>query len=155
MSAWGARRSDAGREYGAGREYRGYRDDFGDGSDHYYDDDAYYDESYDDDGYYDDGGYYDEPRRAGFAVRAGRVVSGVFAGAVLVLAVVVGVAHYLGEERGFPGPGSTSVASHAVAAVVVVLAQLTADRKRGLASLSAAAVVIFTASILLFTQWWG
>lgn len=148
MSRWGTGRS------GSEREYDGYRDDFGGGSPDYYDDGAYYGQAYDEQ-MYDDDAYYGEPRRAGVIVRAGRVVSGVVAGAVLVLAVIVGVTHYLAGERGFPGPGSISVAAHTVAAVVVVFAQVTADRKRGFVSLSAALVVIFTASILLFTQWWN
>jgi len=142
MSAWGARRS------GSEWDYDGYRDEAGASSDYY--DDAYYDQPY-----YDDDAYYEEPRRVGAVVRTGRVLSGVVAGAVLVLAVIVGVAQYLAGERGFPGPGSMSVAAHVVAAVVVVAAQVTADRKRGFISLGAALVVIFTASILLFTQWWG
>lgn len=143
MSRWGTGRS------GSEREYDGYRDDFGGGSSAYYDDGAYYDQAYDDDV------YYEESRRAGVVVRAGRVVSGAVAGAVLVLAVIVGVAQYLAGERGFPGPGSISVGAHVVAAVVVVFAQVAADRKRGCVSLAAALVVIFTASILLFTQWWN
>ncbi|MBF0663748.1 hypothetical protein HF877_13520 [Rhodococcus sp. BL-253-APC-6A1W] len=88
-------------------------------------------------------------------VRAGRVVSGVVAGAVLVLAAVVVGAQYLGGQRGFPGPGSASVAAHVVAALVAVGAQIVADRARGFAAFAAPVVVIVTASILLITQWWG
>ncbi|UYP20086.1 hypothetical protein OED52_05955 [Rhodococcus sp. Z13] len=118
-----------------------------------YDSDNYADEYYTNE-YYDDG-YAEPPRRAGVLVRAGRVVSGVVCGAVLVLTVAVCVAQYLADGRGFPGPGTTSVASHVAGTVVAVAAQVTADRRRGASSLVASAVVIFTASILMLTQWWG
>lgn len=99
--------------------------------------------------------YAENRPRAGLLVRGGRVLSGVVCGAVLVLTVVVGVAGYLAGDRGFPGPGIESLAAHVTAAVVAVVAQVTADRARGALSLAAAVVVIVTASILMFTQWWG
>lgn len=117
----------------------------------YYDPGAY-------DGDYYDGGYDDRtygPGRAGPAVRAGRVLSGAATGALLVLAIVVCVAQYLAGDRGFPGPGTESVATHVVGAIVAIVAQVIADRRRGPKSVLAAFVVIFTASILLFTQWWN
>ncbi|MBM7457649.1 hypothetical protein ACIBED_16225 [Rhodococcus coprophilus] len=135
----------------------------------HYDDRAYYGRTYDRGQYYDRaydrGQYYDRAydngapsahaRTASLPVRTGRVVSGVVAGAVLVMATVVLGAQYLSGERGFPGPGSVSVAAHVAAAVAVVLAQIVADRKKGLVSIAASGVVIVTASILLATQWWG
>lgn len=126
----------------------------------YYDDEYYADEyyaaEYDSSDYHgDDGRYGSSPRRAGIVVRAARVVSGIATGAVLVLMLVVCGAHYLGGERDFPGPGAESVAAHVAAAVVAVVAQVFADRRRGPISVVAAIVVVFTASILLFTQWWG
>lgn len=99
---------------------------------------------------------YDEPpRRSGLFVRFVRAVSGVMAGAVLVLAVVVCVARYLAGEREFPGPGTESVAAHVVAAVVVTVAQVAADNRRGVVAVGASSVVIFTGLILMITQWWG
>ena len=76
-------------------------------------------------------------------------------GAVLVLTFVVCGAQYLAGDRGFPGPGATSVAAHVVAALVAVIAQVTADRRSGGTALLSSLVVIFTASILMITQWWG
>lgn len=119
----------------------------------------YYDQEYYEQQYYG-GGYRDAasgaaPRRAGLFVRAGRVVSGAVCGAVVVLTIVVCAAQYLAGGRDFPGPGGEAVVAHLVAAVVASVAQVVADRRRGMASLLAACVVIFTASILMFTQWWG
>lgn len=121
----------------------------------YYDDEYYADEYYSSEYYGDDARYGTPLRRAGIVVRAARVVSGIVTGAVLVLLFLVCGAHYLGGNRDFPGPGTESVAAHVVAAVVAVVAQVIADRRRGPISVVAAIVVVFTASILLFTQWWG
>ncbi|MEU5841817.1 hypothetical protein [Rhodococcus sp. NPDC047139] len=121
----------------------------------YYDTEYYGGEYYADDRYYSDPYDPGTPRRAGVIVRTGRAISGVVCGAVLVLAVVVCVAQYLAGERDFPGPGSVSVVAHVVAALVAVVAQVTADRRSGGAALLSSAVVIFTASILMLTQWWG
>ncbi|WP_241385203.1 hypothetical protein [Rhodococcus sp. CH91] len=115
----------------------------------------YYDASYDDEDYYYTDPHASAPRRAGVTVRIGRAVSGVVCAAVIVLTVVVCVAQYLAGDRGFPGPGTTSVASHVVAALVAVAAQITADRRYGATALLSSTVVIFTASILMLTQWWG
>jgi hypothetical protein len=129
--------------------------------DNNYYDDEYYDDEYYADGYYqseyygDDARYGASPRGVGIVVRAARVVSGIVTGAVLVLMVLVCGAQYLGGDGDFPGPGTESVAAHVVAAVVAVVAQAIADRRRGSISVFAAIVVVFTASILLFTQWWG
>lgn len=114
---------------------------------------SYYGDEYDGSEYYNSS--FDAPRRAGAVVRAGRVVSGVVCGAVIVLTVVVCVAQYLAGRRDVPGPGTDAVAAHVVATVVAIVAQLVADRRRGAMSLLAACVGIFTASILMFTQWWG
>ncbi|MFD6893372.1 hypothetical protein ACFWB0_02320 [Rhodococcus sp. NPDC060086] len=121
----------------------------------YYDDEYYADEYNSSEYYGDDARYGTSPRRAGIVVRAARVLSGIVTGAVLVLMLVVCGAHYLGSERDFPGPGTETVAAHVAAAVVAVVAQVFADRRRGPISVLAAVVVVFTASILLFTQWWG
>lgn len=137
-------RRDAGRR-GHGDETR-----YGDG---YYEDE-YYADSYYDPAYYEPADDRNA-RRAGFFVRAGRVVSGVVCAAVVVLAVVMGGAQYLAGQRDFAGPGVAAVVAHGAAALIAVVAQVVADRRRGPVSLLAAGVVIFTASILMFTQWWS
>ncbi|WFR71849.1 hypothetical protein P9209_24670 [Prescottella defluvii] len=89
-----------------------------------------------------------------WAVRVLRGLSGVVAGGVVVLTlVVIGVA-YLASNRDFPGPGRESVAVHVVSSVVVVVAQVLADRRRGAASVLASAAVLAVTGLLLWTQWW-
>ncbi|MFC8046895.1 hypothetical protein [Nocardia sp. NPDC057353] len=68
--------------------------------------------------------------------------------------MVLGTA-VLAGRRGFPGPGGESLGWHLAVAVVVVVAQVTADRKRGLAAFGAALVVFAAAGWLLWSQWWG
>lgn len=84
-----------------------------------------------------------------------RALSGVVAGGVVVLLCVVVGAAVMGARRDFPGPGAESLTWHVLAAVVVVTAQLFADRNRGVAALSGSAVVLITTGVLLWTQWWG
>ncbi|MCL2533139.1 MAG: hypothetical protein FWE39_03145 [Nocardiaceae bacterium] len=95
-------------------------------------------------------------RRTGsWAVRALRGLSGVVAGGVVVLtAVVVGVA-YLASDRDFPGPGRESVAAHVLSSVLVVVAQVVADRRRGVPAAVASAAVLVITGLLLWTQWWN
>lgn len=101
-------------------------------------------------------GFGDERRRRSdmWAVRALRGLSGVVAGGVVVLTlVVVGVA-YLASDRDFPGPGRESIAVHVVASVAVVTAQVLADRRRGAGAALASAAVLVVTGLLLWTQWW-
>ncbi|MFE3541947.1 hypothetical protein ACFXK0_03115 [Nocardia sp. NPDC059177] len=84
-----------------------------------------------------------------------RGISGILAGGVVVLLCVVVVAAMVGARRDFPGPGAESLTWHVVAAVVVVGAQLLADRGRGLAALSGSVIVVITTGVLLWTQWWS
>lgn len=84
-----------------------------------------------------------------------RTVSGVVAGGVLVLLCVVIGAAVIGSRRDFPGPGAESLSWHVVAAVLVVVAQVFADRRRGASALFGSSAVLVTAGVLLWTQWWG
>ncbi|MFD6388983.1 hypothetical protein ACWF9G_26735 [Nocardia sp. NPDC055029] len=84
-----------------------------------------------------------------------RGLSGIVAGGVVVLLCVVAGAAVIGSRRDFPGPGAESLTWHVLAAIVVVGAQVFADRRRGLATFTGAAVVLVTAGVLLWTQWWG
>ncbi|MGY0501339.1 hypothetical protein ACWZHB_22870 [Nocardia sp. FBN12] len=84
-----------------------------------------------------------------------RTVSGVVAGGVLALLCVVIGAAVIGSRRDFPGPGAESLTWHFVAAVVVVVAQVFADRRRGMSTLFGSGTVLITAGVLLWTQWWG
>lgn len=84
-----------------------------------------------------------------------RGLSGAVTAGLVVLAVVVAGAQYLGLERGFPGPGAVSVAVHIVAALAAVAVQHFADHRRRMASVSASLVVFAVAAAVLWTQWWG
>ncbi|WP_327149877.1 hypothetical protein [Nocardia sp. NBC_01329] len=84
-----------------------------------------------------------------------RGISGIAAAGLVLLALVVVGAALIGERRGFPGPGPESVAWHIAVAVIAVVAQVYSDRVRGTASLVAAAVVLGSGAVLLWTQWWG
>ena len=99
--------------------------------------------------------YQEYAERDGAVVRGLRALSGATAAGVVVLALVVVGTAYLGGRRGFPGPGAVSVAAHIAAAVVVVLAQRFADRRRGGAAISWSVGVLLVTAVLLWTQWWG
>lgn len=58
-------------------------------------------------------------------------VSGVVAGAIVALAVGLGVAWVLANQYGTRGPAGDFLVWHAVAAVVVIAAQLRADGSVG------------------------
>ena len=89
--------------------------------------------------------------RGGF----GRELAGALAVGLSVLAIVVVVFQVLGWVRGVPGPGTTMVGGHLVAAVLAVLAQRVADRSRGwLAAAAAIAVVVITA-VTMWLLWWS
>lgn len=121
-----------------------------------YRDDSAYDNSYDydyDHGYDD---YYEAPGAKQWAlIRGLRALSGTVAAGIVVLTVVVIASAYLGGNRGFPGPGTTSITAHIVASVVALAAQIFCDRRRGVAAIAASVVVLVTAGVLLVTQWWG
>lgn len=84
-----------------------------------------------------------------------RGISGAVAAGLVVLAVVVAGAQYLGSQRGFPGPGAVSVVAHIAAAIVALVIQHFADHRRRAASVLASFLVFVVAGALLWTQWWG
>ena len=83
-----------------------------------------------------------------------RGLSGVVTAGLVVLAIGVAVAQYLGHSRGFPGPGVLSVGAHIAAAVVAVVAQRVADHRRGFSACVGALVVFVVTGLVLWTQWW-
>lgn len=88
-------------------------------------------------------------------MRVLRGLSGIVAGGMFVLALVVVGTAIIAARRDFPGPGSESVTWHIAASVIGVAAQIFSDRHRGLAALSGSLVVFIVAGLLLWTQWWG
>jgi len=87
-------------------------------------------------------------------VRWLRAFSGVIAGGVVVLTLVVIGAAVVGRERDFPGPGSESIVWHVATAILVVAAQVQADRRRGVVAVAMSIVIIAATVLLLWTQWW-
>ena len=87
-------------------------------------------------------------------MRALRGISGVVAAGVVVLSVVVVLAAVLASRRSVQGPGTGEVVAHVVAAVVVVVAQRSADRQhRGPKVVLDSIVVLVVGAALLWTQW--
>ncbi|SNS88127.1 hypothetical protein [Rhodococcoides kyotonense] len=84
-----------------------------------------------------------------------RGLSGAVTAGLVVLAVVVVGTQYLGSQRGFPGPGTVSVAAHIGAAVLAVIVQHIADHRRRVVSVVASLLVFVIAGVLLWTQWWS
>ncbi|WP_245672687.1 hypothetical protein [Aldersonia kunmingensis] len=84
-----------------------------------------------------------------------RAFTGLLAGGLVVLTVVVIGSAILGDEHGLAGPGGVSIGGHVVAAIVAVAAQIYADRRRGFAGYAGCLVVLVTVGLLFWTQWWG
>lgn len=94
----------------------------------------------------------DQMREDGGVLRG---LSGAFTAGLVVVAVIVSGAQYLGAQRGFPGPGAVSVAAHIAAAIAAVVVQHFADHRRRGTSVAASLLVFVIAGVLLWTQWWG
>ncbi|MGH3670713.1 MAG: hypothetical protein ACRDSH_08750 [Pseudonocardiaceae bacterium] len=87
--------------------------------------------------------------------RASRGLSGVLAGGMVALAIVVCLAQALASSSGRPGPGIPAVSGHVMAAVAAVGFQLVAERSQGrIAALAAWSVVVLAAAVLWF-GWWA
>ncbi len=84
-----------------------------------------------------------------------RGLSGAITAGLVVVAVIVSSAQYLGTQRGFPGPGTVSVMAHIGAAIAAIVVQHFADHRRRGTSVAASLVVFVIAGVLLWTQWWG
>lgn len=82
-------------------------------------------------------------------------LSGAIAAGTVVLTLTVVGFEYLGDLRDFPGPGHTSLVAHVVVSLIVVIAQVWADRRSGARAALGAFVVLGAVGFLLWTQWWG
>jgi hypothetical protein len=82
-----------------------------------------------------------------------RGLSGLLAGGLVALLVVLCIAWYIADRSGTSGPGAGTLAWHAVAAVAAVLAQRHADRHGGAAGVMAACAVIAITVALLTAEW--
>ncbi len=96
----------------------------------------------------------EQPRPA-LGLRALRGFSGVLAGGLVALAVMVAVAQWLVGSTARPGPGTAAVIGHGTAALAAVLLQLVADRSRGLRIALAATSVLVLAAVVLWFGWYA
>jgi hypothetical protein len=87
------------------------------------------------------------------AVRLLRGLSGLLAGGLVALVLALVGAWFLAEQLGVPGPAGGTIAGHGVAAVVAVLAQHQADRRRHGAAVVAALAVVVVSAVVLGAQW--
>ncbi len=87
--------------------------------------------------------------------RAGalRVVSGVLAAGLAVLAVAHAVVGLLAAAGGVPGPGIAALAWHGGGAVLALAGQVYADRTPGRRGALVAAAVIAVVVAVLVVQW--
>jgi len=92
-----------------------------------------------------------EPR----AVRWLCGLSGLLAGGLVALVLALVAAWFLAEQLAVPGPGVPTIAGHAVAAVVAVLAQWQADRRHGVPAVLAALVVVLVTAMVLLLRWFA
>ncbi|MGQ0716988.1 MAG: hypothetical protein ACT4NP_06655 [Pseudonocardiales bacterium] len=92
---------------------------------------------------------------SGTGVRAGGRLSGLLAGGLVGLAVVVCVAQWLAGTSGRPGPGMAEVVGHVVAALAAVVLQVVADRLRGPSAALASGSVLVIAAVVLWFGWWA
>jgi hypothetical protein len=89
------------------------------------------------------------------SVRAARGLSGLLAGGLVMLAIVVCVAQWLAGTSGRPGPGMSAVVGHVIGALVAVVLQRVADRSRGLLAALACGSVLVIAVVVLWFGWWS
>ncbi|MGH3842945.1 MAG: hypothetical protein ACRDS0_16080 [Pseudonocardiaceae bacterium] len=85
--------------------------------------------------------------------RALRGLSGVLAGGLVALAIVLCLAQWLGATRGFPGPGRSAVVGHLVAALAAIALQVAAERCRGRTAALASWSVLLLAAVVLWFGW--
>ncbi|NMH93607.1 hypothetical protein HF519_18905 [Pseudonocardia bannensis] len=85
--------------------------------------------------------------------RALRGVSGVLAGGLVALALVLLAGWLVTTRTGSPGPGTGILIGHGLAAVVAVAAQLVADRRSGRPGALAALAVVSISAAVLAVYW--
>jgi hypothetical protein len=87
-------------------------------------------------------------------VRRWRGLTGSLAVGLAALAVVVLASGVFGLFTGAPGPGVASLVAHPVAAVLALVAQHFADRRRGRVAGFAALAIVAIAAATLWFFWW-
>lgn len=87
--------------------------------------------------------------------RATRGLSGVLAGGLVALAIVMCLAQWLAGNSGSPGPGAVVVVGHLLAALAAVVLQVAAERSGGRTAVLASWSVLVLAAAVLWFGWWA
>lgn len=95
------------------------------------------------------------PRRERLVARMWRGVSGAFAMGLVLLAIATVVVQWYARGRGLPGPGWDVVAGHWLVAVLGVVAQVFADRRRGWVAALCSLAVLVVGLAGLWIYWWA
>jgi chloramphenicol 3-O-phosphotransferase len=82
-------------------------------------------------------------------------VSGIFAGALVVLAVILVAAWLVALARDVPGPGALVLGVHAASAAGALALQRVADRNGGWLGTSAALIVVTLVGLVCGLYWWA
>lgn len=88
-----------------------------------------------------------------------RGLSGVISGGLVAMALAVLVIAFLGDApnlsgmQSFAGPGTESIVVHILAAILAVVAQVFADKRRALMAFVVLVFVVALAGAVLWTQW--
>jgi hypothetical protein len=82
-----------------------------------------------------------------------RALSGLLAGGLVVLVVVLCAGWVIAVRTGTAGPSPSVLVWHAVAAVAAVVGQVYADRHANMGGAAAALAVVAITAVLLSTQW--
>ncbi|WP_214364358.1 hypothetical protein [Pseudonocardia sp. H11422] len=93
------------------------------------------------------------PRARSRGARALRGLSGVLAGGLVVLALVLLAGWLVTTRTGSPGPGTGMLIGHGVAAAAAAVAQVVADRRNGRPGALAALAVLVVSAAVLAVYW--
>jgi cobalamin synthase len=84
-----------------------------------------------------------------------RGASGAVAACLVLLLLTVLASQIFFQTQGYPGIGWLVVSGHALAAVIAVVLQRLADRRRGAVSALASLAVLTDAALTLWLYWWS
>ncbi|WNV82468.1 hypothetical protein [Umezawaea sp. Da 62-37] len=95
------------------------------------------------------------PKREPLVARMWRGISGAFAVGMVMLAIALVVVQLYARGRDLPGPGWDVVMGHWGAAVVAIVGQVLADRRRGWLSALLSLAVLVVGFGVLWIYWWA
>jgi hypothetical protein len=84
-----------------------------------------------------------------------RGISGAVTACLVLLLLAVLASQIFFQFQGYPGLGWPTVGGHVLAAVIAVVLQRIADRRRGAASVLASLAVVLDAALTFWLYWWS